>query len=88
MNRGADDHTTEDVEEKKVGKSVVERCISTPIHNHLSTSLSSPMPNHLSTCLTTHLLMSGGGVEMIRVRKRKEQRGNHTTQETKSNTTE
>lgn len=22
-----------------------------------------PMPNYLSTCLTTHLLMSGGGVE-------------------------
>ena len=27
----------EDAEEEKVGKSVVERCISTPIPNHLST---------------------------------------------------
>ena len=49
MNRGAEYHTTGDAEEEKVGKSVVERCISTPIPNHLSTSLSPPMPNHLST---------------------------------------
>ena len=37
MNRSAEYHTTEGAEEKKVGKSVVERCISTPIPNHLST---------------------------------------------------
>ena len=37
VKRSADDHTTEDAEGKKVGKSVVERCISTPIPNHLST---------------------------------------------------
>ena len=37
VKRRVDDHTTEDVEEEKVGKSVVERCISTPIPNHLST---------------------------------------------------
>ena len=55
MKRSADDHTSMDVEEEKVGKSVVERCISTPIPNHLSTSLSPPMPNHLSTYLTTLL---------------------------------
>lgn len=28
-----------------------------------------PIPNYLSTCLTTHLLMSGCGVEMVRVRR-------------------
>ena len=49
-----------------------------------------PMPNHLSTYLslfTTHLLMSGGGVD----EKSEEENGecgNHTTQETKNNTTE
>lgn len=30
-------HTAEGAEEEKVGKSVVERCISTPIPNYLST---------------------------------------------------
>ena len=28
-----------------------------------------PMPNHLSTHLTPHLLMSGGGVGKVRVRR-------------------
>ena len=37
MKRCAECHTTEGAEEEKVGKSVVERCISTPIPNHLST---------------------------------------------------
>ena len=37
VKRRVEYHTTEDAEEKKVGKSVVERCISTPIPNHLST---------------------------------------------------
>ena len=40
-------HTTEGAEGKKVGKSVVERCISTPIPNYLSTHLSLPL-NHKS----------------------------------------
>lgn len=29
--------------------------------------ISTPMPNHLSTRLTTHLLMSGGGVGKVDV---------------------
>lgn len=33
--------------------------------------ISTPMPNHLSTRLTTHLLMSGGGVEMGRMERMK-----------------
>lgn len=37
MNRGAERHATEGAEGKKVGKSVVERCIMTPMPNHLST---------------------------------------------------
>ena len=37
MKRSAEYYTTEGTEEEKVGKSVVERCISTPIPNHLST---------------------------------------------------
>ena len=37
MNRSAACHTTEGAEEKKVGKSVVEWWISTPIPNYMST---------------------------------------------------
>ena len=34
-----------------------------------------PMPNHLSTRLTTHLLMSGGGVENTPGRAGEKKRG-------------
>ena len=37
VKRSLEYHTTEGAEGKKVGKSVVERCISTPIPNYLST---------------------------------------------------
>ena len=42
VNRSADDH-------RRREKRGVERCISTPIPNHLSTLISTSMPNHLST---------------------------------------
>ena len=45
VKRRVDDHATEGAEEKKVGKSVVERCILTPIPNHLSTHLTPLLQN-------------------------------------------